>query len=266
MNAGEGLLDSSKAFWNHRPCNINHSKKPFGTREYFDEVEAKKYFVENHIPEFADFASWQGKHVLEIGCGIGTDAVNFAKNGAHYTGVDLSDKSLDISRERFKVYGLDGTFLCANAERLTDYLKERKYDLIYSFGVIHHSPNPDKIIEEVKKLLKPGGTFKMMVYAKNSWKKAMIDGGYEQYEAQKDVPVAFTYTQDEIHKLLPGFEQVQIKQEHIFQYKIDEYLNNVYEKLPWFECMPKQMIDTLEKTLGWHMCVTSKLPEDSARV
>src|SRR5713226_1356279 len=95
-------------FWNRRPCNIRHSTKPVGTKEYFDEVEKRKYFVEPHIPAFAQFERWRGKRVLEIGCGIGTDAVNFARAGALYTGVELSQTSLELTKKRFEVFGLKG--------------------------------------------------------------------------------------------------------------------------------------------------------------
>src|SRR2546426_3198474 len=79
-------IEQVQSFWNQRPCNIRHSLKPAGTKEYFDEVEARKYFVEPHIPRFAEFERWKGKRVLEIGCGIGTDTINFARHGSVATG------------------------------------------------------------------------------------------------------------------------------------------------------------------------------------
>jgi hypothetical protein len=63
-------------FWNRRPCNVRHSPKLVGSLEYFEEVEARKYFVEPHIPRFADFPRWNGKRALAIGCGIGTDTIS----------------------------------------------------------------------------------------------------------------------------------------------------------------------------------------------
>src|SRR2546423_8866335 len=93
--------------WNRQPCNIRHSPKPLGSKEYFDEVEARKYFVEPHIPGFADFARWRGKKVLEIGCGIGTDTINFARAGAQVTVAELSDKSMELARKRAAVFGLE---------------------------------------------------------------------------------------------------------------------------------------------------------------
>jgi SAM-dependent methyltransferase len=99
-------LEDVKAYWNSRPCNIRHSSKPIGTKEYFDEVEAKKYKVEPHIPRFAEFEKWKGKHVLEIGCGIGTDTVNFMRSGVEsLMAVDLSIKSLELTSRRLFVMG-----------------------------------------------------------------------------------------------------------------------------------------------------------------
>jgi 2-polyprenyl-3-methyl-5-hydroxy-6-metoxy-1,4-benzoquinol methylase len=250
-------------YWNKRPCNIRHSTKEFKTKEYFDEVEDRKYFVESHIPDFANFPMWKNKKVLEIGCGIGTDATNFAKNGAEYVGVELSDESLNIAKERFKVYGLEkGTSFynldAQNFEELSVVGKD--FDLIYSFGVIHHSPNPQRILENCYKLLKPGGTLKIMVYAENSWKKYMIDCGLDQYEAQSKCPVAFTYTKEEITNILENaqFTNIDILQTHIFPFKVEKYIKYEYEFEDWFRSMPKEMFSMLESKLGWHLCVTCK--------
>src|SRR5271154_2786423 len=134
MSFTEIKLERVRDYWNNRPCNIRHSTQPIGTREYFDEVEARKYLVEPHIPAFADFERWRGKKVLEIGCGIGTDTMNFARHGAEVTAVDLSDNSLAMARQRAEVFHLQDRirFIQADAEHLADYVPVEPYDLIYS--------------------------------------------------------------------------------------------------------------------------------------
>src|SRR5688572_7674773 len=109
-------------YWNARPCNVRHSTAQIGTEEYYNEVEARKYFVEPHIPGFADFEKWRGKTVLEVGCGIGTDTINFARAGAFVTAIDLSSESLALARRRAEVFRLSDRikFYEADAEHLTD--------------------------------------------------------------------------------------------------------------------------------------------------
>ena len=131
------VIESVYQFWNNRPCNINHSSKEVGTKEYFEEVTTRKYFVEPHILEFADFKKYNNKIVLEVGCGIGTAAQSFIENGAIYTGIDLSDKSIEIAKNRMEVFKLNGDIFQSNIEEL--YM-DKEFDLIYSFGVLHHTP------------------------------------------------------------------------------------------------------------------------------
>jgi SAM-dependent methyltransferase len=252
-----------KEFWDNRPCNIRHSKREVGTKEYFDEVEKKKFFVEPHIKSFSEFNLWNGKKVLEIGCGLATAGINFARNGADYTGIELSKESLELAKKRFEVYNLKGNFYEGNAENLSEFLPKEKFDLIYSWGVIHHTPNPQKVINEVKKYLHKNGVFKMMLYSSNSWKNYMIGAGLDQPEAQYGCPIAYTYTEDEIKDLLgDDFEIISIQKDHIFPYQIEPYKRGEYIKQPWFEVMPDEMFKILEKKLGWHLLITSKIKKE----
>ena len=114
----EPKIEDVKNFWDSRPCNIRHSTERVGTKKYFEQVEARKYFVEPHIPNFAEFKKWEMKTVLEVGCGIGTDAVNFAKNGAVYTGIEISKESLNLTKKRFEVFSLKGNLVFGNAEEI----------------------------------------------------------------------------------------------------------------------------------------------------
>ena len=254
-------VQTVQSYWNARPCNIRHSSKPIGTKEYFDEVEKRKYFVEPHIPGFAQFERWKGKKVLEIGCGIGTDTMNFARAGALVTAVDLSDQSLVLARQRAKVFGLEKqiSFYQANAEELSAFVPVQSYDLVYSFGVIHHTPSPSRAIEEIRKYMMASSELRLMLYAKHSWKNIMIEAGFDQPEAQSGCPVAFTYNADDVKDLLKRFIILDLRQEHIFPYVVEKYVKYEYEIVPWFAAMPKNMFAALEKKLGWHMLITARL-------
>lgn len=252
-------IEDVKAYWDARPCNVRHSDKPIGTLEYFNEVDARKYYVEPHILGFAEFDKWKGKRVLEIGCGIGTDAVNFAMAGAYYTGVDLSGQSLELARIRFSAYGLIGTFYMGNAEELSSFVPVQPFDLVYAFGSIHHCPHPEKIVSEVRKYMGPTSEFRLMLYAYDSWKRIMIDAGLDQPEAQAGCPIAATYTVKMAMDLLHDFRIVELRQDHIFPYEVESYTRYEYRWLPYFKAMPQGVFDTLQQALGWHMLIRCTL-------
>jgi SAM-dependent methyltransferase len=255
-------IEEVKNFWNTRPCNVKHSTKEIGTKEYFDEVESKRYTAEPHILNFVDFKSWSGKKVLEIGCGLATEGINFARFGAEYTATDLSVESLNLAKKRFDVYNEKGNFYLGNSEELSSFLPIETYDLIYSFGVIHHSPHPEKIISEMKKYMNENTTLKIMLYASESWKNYMIEAGFDQPEAQYGCPIANTYTKQEVETLLDGFDVSSIEQDHIFPYQIEPYKNGKFEKEPWFDSMPNKIFNVLKQNLGWHLLITAKLKEN----
>jgi 2-polyprenyl-3-methyl-5-hydroxy-6-metoxy-1,4-benzoquinol methylase len=267
-------IDDVRSYWNARPCNIRHSDKDIGTREYFDEVESRKYLVEPHIPIFAEFDRWNGKKVLEIGCGIGTDTINFARCGAEVTAVDLSDNSLDLARKRSKVFGFEDkiTFFKANAERLSDTVPVETYDLVYSFGVIHHTPHPEAVIAQSRKYMDKNSVFKMMLYNRVSWKVGVIIASYGGFkfwkldelvakysEAQTGCPITYTYTRKTAEKLLAGMQIQKVFVDHIFPYEVEAYKQYRYEKLCYFKFLPARVFRSMEKLWGWHLCVEAKI-------
>lgn len=255
----ESLENRIKRYWNNQPCNIKHGSSEPGSLEFFQEVSSRRFRVEPHIPEFAGFHLWQGQRVLEIGPGIGSDAAEFSRNGAEYYGIDYSDESVRLAQRRFEVEGLEGQFICGNASNPEVYKNLPEMDLVYSYGVIHHFPAIEQIIDNVHCILKPGGEFRFMVYAKNSWKQAMINKGIDQYEAQSGCPYAKSYTYNDIFHLLDHkFEIVRLRQDHCFMYNVAAYKQGRYELEPWFAAMPDAMRDAVREYLGWHLLVKAK--------
>ena len=248
-----------KDYWNRQPCNVKHGTSSVGTKEFFEEVTAKRYKAEPHNLDFPQFHQYRGKRVLEIGCGIGTDAEQFAKNGAHYVGIDLSDESLELSKKRFEVFGLEGEFYNIDMTDLEALKKLGTFDLVYSYGVIHHFPDIEKIVDNVHGILNTNGEFKFMVYAKNSWKYAMIRKGLDQFEAQSDCPYAEAFTVDEIYELLgKKFHVERLRQAHCFMYNVEKYKQGKFELEPWFEAMPELMREAVREYLGWHLLVKAR--------
>lgn len=271
---GPKTVGDVQRYWDARPCNVRHSPKPIGSREYFDEVEARKYRVEPHIPAFAEFERWAGKRVLEVGCGIGTDTINFARAGADVTAVDLSPESLALARERAAVMGVSDriAFVQANAEELTSALAAEPFDLVYSFGVVHHTPRPERALERMRSLIAADGTLKLMVYHRRSWKVASIvvrNGGRfwrtdeliaMRSEAQTGCPVTFAYTRTGARRLVEnaGFHVTGLRVDHVFPYRIADYVDYRYVKVPHFRVMPNWLFRALERRAGWHVLVEAR--------
>lgn len=268
----EVRVETVKEYWDRRPCNIRHSPLTVGTKEYFDEVEHRKYFVEAHIPAFAQFERWRGKRVLEIGCGIGTDTINFARAGAQVVACDLSAESIKVARARAEVFDLSDriSFVSTNAEVMEEVPTDEPFDLVYSFGVIHHTPEPRQVLEQARRRLAKGGSLKIMVYNRRSWKAAGIVLGAgkgrfwkadqliaEQSEAQTGCPVTFSYTKSNVRRLVEpaGFRVERIFVDHIFPYRVKDYVEYRYEKRYLFRIMPPEMTRSLERVLGWHLMV-----------
>ena len=149
------------------------------------------------------------------------------------------------------------------------------YDLIYSFGVIHHTPHPERVVAEMRKYARPGTIVKIMVYHRRSWKVLWILLGYgkgqfwrlkdliaEHSEAQTGCPVTYTYTREEGRQLIEssGFHMTEAFVDHIFPYRIPEYVRYQYARSwPWNWTSPRTL-RWFERHFGWHLCITAEMP------
>ena len=165
--ANAKLKERVRSFWQENPCGTKFADAPPGSRRFYELVEDHRYTKEWHIPAAAGFEESKGLQVLEIGCGLGTDGAQFAKAGAIYTGVDLTDAAVELAQKRFELFDLPGTFRTADAEQL-DFPNE-SFDLVYSHGVLHHTPDTAGAIREVHRVLKPGGRAVVMLYHRDSY-------------------------------------------------------------------------------------------------
>ena len=161
------LKEQVRAYWEADPCGAERAQAPEGTPEFFRQVEAARSDLEPFIGDFADLQGSAGKTMLEIGCGLGTDLVRFARAGARITGVDLTEHAVELTRKRLELEGLAGEVRVADAEALP--FSDDTFERVYSWGVLHHTPDTAKAIREAVRVLEPGGELIVMLYARRSW-------------------------------------------------------------------------------------------------
>ena len=165
--SNENLKERVRAFWQAHPCGAKFADAEPGSRRFYELVEEHRYAKEWHIPAAAEFTKAAGMKVLEIGCGLGTDGAQFAKAGAYYTGVDLTEAAVELARKRFELFNLPGKFKTADAENLE--FADASFDLVYSHGVLHHTPDTDRAVKEIHRVLRPGGRAVIMLYHRDSY-------------------------------------------------------------------------------------------------
>jgi ubiquinone/menaquinone biosynthesis C-methylase UbiE len=164
----EGLKSEVRQFWNQLSCDTQVASAPKFSREYFEQIEEFRYRDQPFIHSFAQFTRYHGKRVLEVGFGAGTDFIQWLRAGALASGIDLTEEALENLTHRIAVYGLPppGRIVVADAEQLP--FESNSFDLGYSFGVLHHSPDTEKAIAELVRVVRPGGEIKIMLYNRHS--------------------------------------------------------------------------------------------------
>ena len=161
------LKQEVKQFWERAPCgSLDAGAAEEGSLEFFEEVERQRYDGDDFMRDVIGFDRWAGKNVLEVGCGLCTDLLQFARGGAEVYAIDLTEKGANLTRKRLTLYGLRGRISVGDSEHLpfeNDY-----FDLVYSWGVIHHTPNTEAAAREIVRVCKPGGRIMVMLYHRRS--------------------------------------------------------------------------------------------------
>ena len=213
------LKDEVRAHWEEDPCGAKLAQAEPGTREFYEEVERTRYELEPFIPAFAEFARWRDKDVLEVGVGLGTDFVGFARAGARLRGVDLTDAAVELVHRRLELEGRSAEVRRADAESLP--FEDESFDLVYSWGVIHHTPNTRGALDEIRRVLRPGGEARVMLYSRRSWVALGVWLRYgvargRPWRSWRDLlahhmesPGTKAYTQTELESLFSGFADVR---------------------------------------------------------
>ena len=240
-----------RAYWNARIHDLDMTAEPVGTLAFFDALDDYRFDKLRYLPDVVDFYGYRGRRILEIGCGIGTDLVRFARGGARVTGIDLAERSVDLARRNAALHGVATSGLCVGDGEVIPF-SDRRFDAVYAHGVIQYAADPARLVAEARRVLKPGGEAIFMVYNRYSWLSAMarLTGvGLEH----ADAPVLRTVSIPEYRRLLRGFASVRIVPERFpvpsrlhHGWKAALY-NGVFVGL--FNGLPRRLVGPL----GWHL-------------
>ena len=252
-------LQDVQNYWNTYINDIEVASNPIGSKEFFDELEIYRYQKLAYLPRVVSFSKYKGQKVLEIGCGVGIDSLQFARAGADLTAIDLTPNALKLAQQNLEIHGYHAKFINANAE-LLDF-PDNHFDVVYSHGVLHHTNTPQKAIAEVLRVLKPGGEAVIMLYKKYSWMHLLtkLPGVYVEHE-EKEAPVIFFYTCQEVRQLFSKFANVRLLVER-FPYKTPKYAGLkafLYNRVmvPLFTILPQAVI----RPLGAHIMIWAYKP------
>jgi SAM-dependent methyltransferase len=264
------LKQEVREYWNSDPCGSRYLEGP---QEFAAHAEAR-YSLEPYIPGFAQFASSRGLSVLEIGVGMGADYLEWLKAGAKATGVDLSSISLERARRRCELAGFQSDLRVADAEHLP--FPDDSFDIVYSYGVMHHSPDTPRCVAEAWRVLKPGGEARLMLYHHPSlsglllwFRYGMLRGKslrqtvYEQLES----PGTKTYTRGEAGALMSQpasrFENVSMQQAFspgdLLLNRPSARFRSRFYRLIW-KLYPRSLVRRVGRTWGLFILITATKP------
>jgi ubiquinone/menaquinone biosynthesis C-methylase UbiE len=260
---------SAREQWTHDPCGAKYGQRyEFATREFFDEVERHRYHeYAPWMPSVMGFDKYAGSRLLEVGCGMGTDLLQFARGGAHCTGLDLTRRSIELSELHFALYGMSASFLLADGERLP--FTNESFDVVYSNGVLHHTPDTARAVHELHRVLRPGGTAKVMLYHRHSlyyWGEIILHRGllrghllrghtpeeimsrYAEYSEHDARPLVKAYSRRQARLLFESFREVTTEVEQMTRKELG----------PLGHLIPESLMGRLRRSIGWNVIITAR--------
>lgn len=238
-------------YWDHRIHDLEMTSQPVGSREFFDDLDDYRFDKLAYLPRVIDFGGYRGQQLLEIGCGIGTDLLRFARGGAIVTGVDLSETAIGLAGQNFATHPPARARL-AVADGTTLPFADASVDVVYAHGVLQYSADPHGIVREAQRVLRPGGSAIFMVYNRISWLPAMSKVTKVGLEHQ-DAPVLRLYSIPEFRRLLGGFRRLRIVPE---RFPVKSRLHGGWKGAVYntvfvgaFNAIPRPLV----RRFGWHL-------------
>ncbi len=219
---------------------------PQSASEFWQASEIR-YKYHYHLPPLFNRValSCPGAKLLEIGCGMGDDSAQWAKRGMQVTALDLTQPAIDCTSLRFAKCGLEGEFVLGNGEDLD--FADNTFDVVYSFGVLHHSPDTAKAIQEAHRVLKPDGRAIIMLYHRRSLNflvHRILDYPFDGSKGEP-CPVEHAYTKKQVLEMFRGYRQKSVQVEYLFGIGYG-WLNTL---------TPIWLNRFLGKRIGWHLMI-----------
>lgn len=244
------LLAKIRKYWNEHIHDLEIARNPVGTPGFFQDLEEYRFDKLHYLPKRVNFNGYKNKSILEVGCGVGIDLARFAKGGAKVSGIDLAEKSIELARQHFSQQNLAGRLKRGDGEKLT--FEDNSFDCVYAHGVIQYTANDQQMVNEIFRVLKPGGQAIMMVYNRLSWLNFLSKMLKVKME-HTDAPVLKKYSKKEFLALLSNFSDITLIPERFpVKSKLQKgvkaiFFNNLF--VPLFNLIPRKLTN---KT-GWHL-------------
>lgn len=239
-----------REYWNRHIHDLEITTHPVGSPGFFADLDQYHFEKLHHLLRLVDFNGYRGRAVLEVGCGAGTDLARFAKGGAIVSGVDLSPSAVALARRNFEQQGLEGDLREADGEHLP--FADGTFDLVYAHGVVQYTSDPRALVQECRRVLKPGGEAIFQVYNRISWLNALSKLMKVPLE-HEDAPVLLKYSAREFRQLLTGFRDVRIVEE---RFPVKSRLHHGWKGLLFntcfvgtFNALPRPLV----RRFGWHL-------------